>query len=60
MFATMAVTAQTDKHQRCRQALCTMEYVDAAEEYLKVDKKDAYVNKQLAESYYNDLTARKR
>lgn len=53
MLATMAVTAQTRDTEEADKKYARMEYVDAAEAYLKVDKKDPYVYKRLAESYYN-------
>jgi tetratricopeptide (TPR) repeat protein len=52
LFATMAVTAQTDDTKEADKHFARMEYVDAAAEYLKVDKKDDYVKKQLAQCYY--------
>lgn len=53
MLATMAVTAQSDETKDADKLYNRMEYVDAAKEYLKVDKKDDYVKRQLAECYYN-------
>jgi outer membrane protein OmpA-like peptidoglycan-associated protein len=48
----MAVTAQTEKTKEADKHFARMEYVDAAEDYLKVSKKDDYVKKQLAQCYY--------
>ena len=53
MLATMAVTAQNKDTEKADKLYKQMEYLDAADAYLKVKKKDAYVYKQLAESYYN-------
>ncbi|RYD96132.1 MAG: cell envelope biogenesis protein OmpA, partial [Sphingobacteriales bacterium] len=53
MLATVAVTAQTRETERADKLFARMEYVDAAKEYLDVKKKDDYVKKQLAETYYN-------
>ena len=58
VFATMAVTAQTKDTKDADKLFARMEYVDAAKEYLKVDKKDDYVKKQLAESYYNTFSTK--
>jgi len=54
----MAVTAQTDDTKEADKRFNRMEYVDAAEAYLKVDKKDDYVKKQLAESYYQTFNTK--
>jgi outer membrane protein OmpA-like peptidoglycan-associated protein/YHS domain-containing protein len=53
MLAGMAVTAQTKATEDADKLFARMEYVDAAGEYLKIDKKDPYIYKQLADSYYN-------
>lgn len=53
MLATMAVTAQTRETEEADKKFARMEYVDAADAYLKVKNKDAYVYRQLADSYYN-------
>ena len=53
MLAATAALAQTKDTEEADKLYARYEYVDAAAKYLKVDKKDAYVNKQLAESYYN-------
>jgi outer membrane protein OmpA-like peptidoglycan-associated protein len=52
IFATMAVTAQTEATKDADKLFARMEYVDAAKQYLKVGKKDDYVKGQLAECYY--------
>ena len=53
MLATTALMAQSKDTQAADKLYARYEYVDAAEEYLKIDKKDPYVYKQLADSYYN-------
>ncbi len=53
VLATGSVIAQTADTKEADKLFARMEYVDAAEAYLKVKSKDAYVAKQLAESYYN-------
>ena len=56
MLATMAVTAQNKSTKIADKHFNRMEYVEAAEEYLKLTEKgkaDGYVYKQLADSYYN-------
>ena len=53
MLAGMAVTAQSKDTEEADKLYASMEYVDAAEAYNKLDKKDPYVYKQLADSYYN-------
>jgi tetratricopeptide (TPR) repeat protein len=53
MLATGSVMAQSDATKDADKLFDRLEYVDAAQEYLKLDKKDPYVQKQLAESYYN-------
>ncbi|KOS06934.1 cell envelope biogenesis protein OmpA [Flavobacterium akiainvivens] len=58
MFATVAVTAQTEQTKDADKHFARMEYVDAAADYLKVSKKDDYVKKQLAECYYITFNAK--
>lgn len=53
MLAAGSVMAQSDATKDADKLFARLEYVDAAEEYLKLDKKDPYVQAQLAESYYN-------
>ena len=53
MLATGAVMAQSDATKEADKLFTRLEYVDAAKAYLKLDTKDPYVQKQLAESYYN-------
>ena len=56
MLATMAVTAQNKDTKTADKHFDRFEYVEAAEEYLKLadkGKADGYVYKQLADSYYN-------
>ncbi|TRW21021.1 OmpA family protein [Flavobacterium zepuense] len=53
MLATTALMAQSKDTQAADKLYARYEYVDAAQEYLKIDKKDPYVYKQLADSYYN-------
>ncbi|WP_116788841.1 OmpA family protein [Flavobacterium psychrotrophum] len=45
--------AQSEETKAADKLFARLEYVDAAQAYLKVKKKDNYVAKQLAESYYN-------
>jgi outer membrane protein OmpA-like peptidoglycan-associated protein len=58
MLATMSVLAQNRDTETADKLYARYEYVDAAKEYLKVDKKDDYVKKQLAESYYNTFNSK--
>ncbi|TRW22872.1 OmpA family protein [Flavobacterium zepuense] len=55
MLATTALMAQNKDTETADKLFSRFEYVDAAQEYLKLAKKgkDPYVYKQLAESYYN-------
>ena len=53
MLAAGSVMAQSDDTRAADKLYARYEYVDAAEAYLKIKKKDNYVAKQLAESYYN-------
>ncbi|NDI98474.1 OmpA family protein [Flavobacterium sp. LaA7.5] len=56
MLATMAVTAQNKDTKAADKHFDRFEYVEAAEEYLKLannGKGDGYVYKQLGDSYYN-------
>jgi outer membrane protein OmpA-like peptidoglycan-associated protein len=56
MFVSMTVAAQNDDTKNADRLFGRFEYVDAAKEYLKLansGKGNAYVYKQLAESYYN-------
>ncbi|KGO84561.1 hypothetical protein Q765_20890, partial [Flavobacterium rivuli WB 3.3-2 = DSM 21788] len=53
MFAATAVTAQNQDTEKADKLYARYEYVDAAKAYLDIKNKDAYVNKQLAETYYN-------
>ena len=53
MLAAAAVTAQNKDTEEADKLFARMEYVEAAEAYQKVGKKDAYVYKQLADSYFN-------
>ncbi|RZJ55326.1 MAG: cell envelope biogenesis protein OmpA, partial [Flavobacterium sp.] len=54
LLAVMTLSAQNKDTERADQLYKRFEYVDAAKEYLKLaGKKDPYVYKQLAESYYN-------
>ena len=53
MLATTALMAQSKDTETADKLYARYEYVEAAEAYLKIDKKDAYINKQLADSYYN-------
>ena len=53
MLACGSVMAQSDATKDADKLFTRLEYVDAAEAYLKLDKKDPYVQSQLAESYYN-------
>jgi len=54
MFAFLTVAAQTKETAAADKLFKEFEYVDAAKEYLKLSrKKDPYVYKQLAESYFN-------
>jgi outer membrane protein OmpA-like peptidoglycan-associated protein len=56
IFVSMTVAAQNDDTKNADRLFGRFEYVDAAKEYLKLansGKGNAYVYKQLAESYYN-------
>ena len=53
MLAAGAVMAQNADTEKADKLFARYEYVDAAAAYLKIDNKDAYVNRQLAETYYN-------
>ena len=56
LLASLMVTAQNKDTETADKLYARLEYVDAANEYLKLAEKgkaDAYVYKQLAESYYN-------
>ena len=56
LLAGMMVAAQNKDTETADKLYARLEYVDAADEYLKLAEKgkaDAYVYKQLAESYYN-------
>jgi len=55
ILAVQVVMAQNKNTETADRLFGRFEYVDAAQEYLKVAKKgkDPYVYKQLAESYYN-------
>jgi outer membrane protein OmpA-like peptidoglycan-associated protein len=56
VFGTTTLTAQNKDTQKADKLFNRLEYVAAAEEYLKLAEKskgDSYVYKQLAESYFN-------
>ena len=56
VIACGMVSAQTKETKAADKLFDRYEYVEAADEYLKLADKgkgDAYVNKQLAECYYN-------
>lgn len=56
MLAAMTVVAQNKDTEKADKLYAQLEYVEAAEEYLKLandNKGDAYVYRQLADSYYN-------
>jgi outer membrane protein OmpA-like peptidoglycan-associated protein/tetratricopeptide (TPR) repeat protein len=53
MLAASAVMAQNGDTEKADKLFARYEYVDAAKAYLDIKNKDAYVNKQLAETYYN-------
>ncbi len=53
MLATLAVTAQTKETAEADKLFKKFEYLDAAKEYQKIKSKDGYVNRQIAESYFN-------
>jgi len=53
MLAATAVTAQNQDTEKADKLYARYEYVDAAKAYLDIKNKDAYVNRQLAETYYN-------
>lgn len=53
MLISMTVMAQNKDTEEADKLFRKFEYVDAAKEYLKVKSKNAYVYKQLAESYFN-------
>ena len=54
MLASQLATAQNKDTEAADKLYARMEYVDAANAYLKLaDKNDPYVQRQLAESYYN-------
>ena len=54
LLATLAMAAQNKDRETAGKLFAKFEYMDGAKEYLKLsNKKDAYVYKQLAESYYN-------
>ena len=53
MLAATAVTAQNQDTEKADKLYARYEYVDAAKAYLDIKDKDAYVNRQLAETYYN-------
>jgi len=58
MLATIAATAQTTETHQADKLYARMEYVEAAEAYLRLKDKDGYVCKQLADSYYNVFNTR--
>ena len=58
MLATMAVTAQTKDTEEADKLYARFEYVDAAKAYEKLDKKDPYIYRQIADSYYNMFDTR--
>jgi outer membrane protein OmpA-like peptidoglycan-associated protein/tetratricopeptide (TPR) repeat protein len=53
MLAASAVSAQNKDTAAADKLYARYEYVDAAKEYLKINDKDPYIYKQLADSYYN-------
>ena len=53
MLACMAVTAQNKDTEEADKLYARFEYVEAAEAYQKIDKKDPYIYGQIADSYYN-------
>src|SRR5688572_25611009 len=56
VFAGLTLSAQTKHTQAADKLYNRYEYIDAAEEYLKLvsnNKADNYVYRQLADSYYN-------
>ncbi len=56
VIASGVLSAQNAKTKNADKLFDRFEYIDAADEYLKVaekDSNDVYVQKQLAESYYN-------
>jgi outer membrane protein OmpA-like peptidoglycan-associated protein len=54
MLAVQLATGQNKDTEHADKLYARMEYVDAADAYLKLsNKKDPYVYRQLAESYYN-------
>ena len=55
MLAVTAMSAQSEKTAEADKLFARLEYVDAAQKYLDLAKKDndPYIAKQLAESYYN-------
>ena len=54
MLAAQFAMAQNKETEKADKLFNRFEYVEAAEEYMKLSgKKDPYVYKQLAESYYN-------
>ena len=58
-LASMTLTAQNSDTEKADRLFARFEYVDAANEYLKLaesKKADSYVYKQLAESYFNAVS----
>lgn len=55
LFAGLAATAQSKETETADKLFGRFEYIEAAQEYLKLTKKgkDPYVYKQLGDSYYN-------
>jgi outer membrane protein OmpA-like peptidoglycan-associated protein/tetratricopeptide (TPR) repeat protein len=55
LFAGLAATAQSKETETADKLFGRFEYIEAAQEYLKLAKKgkDPYVYKQLGDSYYN-------
>ena len=54
MLAAQFAMAQNKDTEKADKLYASMEYVDAADEYMKLQgKNDPYVYRQLAESYYN-------
>ncbi len=54
MLAVQLASGQSKETEKADKLFNRFEYIDAAQEYLKLTgKKDPYVYKQLAESYYN-------
>lgn len=53
ILSTIAALSQNKDTQEADKLFARFEYAAAADAYLKIEKKDAYVNRQLAESYYN-------